>query len=393
MGKINNTDKDKKNTVNDHTGYVAAFLLGAGIAAGCCWYFMDYSQHDVIDVGNQFMAVKECRDILEANAGVKENVSAEEAINTYVKSIAEDDYTYYFEDDDIRDITNYVNTSGTAEKSGFQIDISEDGNILLTEVDDTLAAYKQGMRKDDVIVSIAGESVSAVGYENIANKLLGKDGTSVNLTIRRDDKIFDIEFVRDSVVYKGVIYEKMGDVAYIKINSISQLDKGALDTALKECKEQKKIIVDLRNNGGGETEAGVYMAAQLCGHSKCVLKYFDGHEEVFEKSFDISVADKKFAVLINGNTASAAETITASLKQGADTILVGENTFGKGIFQAQADFDNGGHLHYTAGSFFVCDWENWQGKGIAPDVEVPMDAELIGTSKDVQLKKAIELLD
>ena len=58
------------------------------------------------------------RDILEANAGVKENVSAEEAINAYVKSIAKDDYTYYFEDNDIRDITKYVNTSGTAEKSG-----------------------------------------------------------------------------------------------------------------------------------------------------------------------------------------------------------------------------------------------------------------------------------
>ena len=97
--------------------------------------------------------------------------------------------------------------------------------------------------------------------------------------------------------------------------------------------------------------------------------------------------------MINDGTASASEIFTAVLKKNADATLVGTNTYGKGVFQREMLLSNGGHLHFTAGTFEVEGWDNWDGVGIAPDVEVPMDKELIGTDNDIQLKKAIALLE
>ena len=99
-------------------------------------------------------------------------------------------------------------------------------------------------------------------------------------------------------------------------------------------------------------------------------------------------------MLVNENTASAAEIMTALLKNNKQGCrLVGVNTYGKGIFQQEAELKSGGTVHYTAGKFYVDDRENWNGVGITPDVVVEMDSKLIGTDEDIQLKKAIELLD
>ena len=102
---------------------------------------------------------------------------------------------------------------------------------------------------------------------------------------------------------------------------------------------------------------------------------------------------KKVVLLVNNNTASSAEIFTAALKQHIEVTIVGENTRGKGVYQIVNLLDNGDQFKYTAGTYTVGDWECYQGVGIAPDVEVPMDRELIGTDDDIQLKKALELLD
>jgi len=98
-------------------------------------------------------------------------------------------------------------------------------------------------------------------------------------------------------------------------------------------------------------------------------------------------------VITNEKTMSAAEILTALLKQyGEDVKLVGTKTYGKGIFQKEKELSNGGILRYTAGYITVGDWECYQGKGIEPDYEVEMDSSSIGSDDDIQLKKALKLL-
>ena len=106
---------------------------------------------------------------------------------------------------------------------------------------------------------------------------------------------------------------------------------------------------------------------------------------------DGKLTDAPVVLLTNEKTASAAEIFTALLKQYDDATIVGTNTFGKGIFQNVATFHRN-VIHYTDGYFKVGDWDCWQGVGIAPDIDVEMDSALIGTSEDVQLQKALELL-
>lgn len=386
--------KSGSSAIDNFSGYIAAFLIGAGIAGGVCWYTMSYTQRDVNSVGKDFIVTKECRDVLEQNGGVADGKPVRSAIGAYVESIATDPFTFYYEDEDEQtSMVAYVNSSGTAKLSGFQVAPADDGNILLTEVTEGMPAHKQGLRTNDEITAINGTSVSETGFENIANKMLGKDGTNVTFTVLREGAEFDLDFVRASEMSTSVEYKSIGDVAYIHIKEFGQLAQGNLNAALQSAKNQKKMIIDLRDNGGGETDAGVYMAAQCCGHAKCVATEFDGDVEIFEQDFSDVENNRDIVILINDGTASASEIFTAVLKKNADATLVGTNTYGKGVFQREMLLSNGGHLHFTAGTFEVEGWDNWDGVGIAPDVEVPMDKELIGTDNDIQLKKAIALLE
>lgn len=385
--------KSGSSAIDNFSGYIAAFLIGAGIAGGVCWYTMSYTQRDIISVGKDFIVTKECHDVLEQNGGVADGKPVRSAIEAYVKSISKDSYTYYYEEDDLEEMVMYVNSSGTAKLSGFKIAPANDGNILLAEVTEGMPAYKQGLRTNDEITAINGTSVSEAGFENIANKMLGKDGTQVTFTVLREDETFDIDFIRSSEMTSSVEFKDMGDIAYIHLTIFDQIAQGQLNQALDKAKGKRKMIIDLRDNGGGETVAGVYMAAQCCGHAKCVATEFDGDVEIFEQDFSDVENNRDIVILINDGTASASEIFTAVLKKNADATLVGTNTYGKGVFQREMLLSNGGHLHFTAGTFEVEGWDNWDGVGIAPDVEVPMDKELIGTDNDIQLKKAIALLE
>lgn len=385
--------KSGASLVDKFSGYIAAFLVGAGIAGGVCWYTMSYTQRDIISVGKDFIVTKECHDVLEQNGGVADGKPVRSAIEAYVKSISKDSYTYYYEEDDLEEMVMYVNSSGTAKLSGFKIAPANDGNILLAEVTEGMPAYKQGLRTNDEITAINGASVSEAGFENIANKMLGKDGTQVAFTVLREDETFDIDFIRSSEMTSSVEFKDMGDIAYIHLTIFDQIAQGQLNQALDKAKGKKKMIIDLRNNGGGDTIAGINMAAMICGHAKCVSTNFDGTQQIIEQNYNDVENDREIVVLINDGTASCAEIFTAIMKKNAGAILVGTNTYGKGVFQREVTLSNGAILHYTAGSFEVEGWDNWDGVGIAPDVEVPMDKELIGTDNDIQLKKAIALLE
>lgn len=137
----------------------------------------------------------------------------------------------------------------------------------------------------------------------------------------------------------------------------------------------------------------VQFADYFVGEASLQKNYYTGKTETLKTSDSSGDIDKPVVVLINEKTMSAAEIAAAFLKQyGKDVKLVGQKTFGKGIFQLEEELSDGGKLHYTAGTYTVGDWECYQGKGIEPDVAVEMDPSYIGTDKDVQLKKALELL-
>lgn len=381
---------------NKITGCVAAGLGCAAITFGVCWYAMDYSRRDVIELGEKMSVVNECEKVMtEADYPFSDKSPIESAINGYVSGLASDKFTYYImpSDDAVKEMTDYVNTSGTAAASGFLIDIADDGNILITDVTNGLAADKQGIKKGDVITAIDGTSVKDKGYENIANKMLGKQDTKVGFTIRRDGEEFDLEFVRDHVYKNYVTHDARNSIGIITIKSIDQFAGGEFDQSVKALEDCNKIVIDLRNNPGGDGDVSMDWAARLCGQAQVTKYYYTGKKEELSLEGRKDFEGKKIVILVNENTASAAEIFCANVAQNLDVKIVGTKTFGKGVFQNYADLSNGGQLCYVAGWFTVGDWECWQGVGISPNVKVQMDPALIGTDDDIQLKKAMELLD
>lgn len=369
------------------TPYIATGLVCSAVTACICFFCMKNSGGDSI--------IKECREIIaeKGNPDFDDKSAEIGMINGYLSG-GGDKYTYYFEAynaDETETQTNYVNNAGTAAASGFQIGISEDGNILLTDVVSGLAADKQGLKTGDIITHIDGVSISEQGYENYANKILGKQDTEVNLTVRRDGKTFELLFRRDNEIFREVEWEMLGDTAYIKISGFHELSAANMSTAMSETGGAEKFIIDLRNNGGGQNEYAVQAIDYFADAGEFVTHDYNGGNYVY--STEDGAVDAPVVILVNENTASAAEIFMSMCMQyGRNVTTVGTNTFGKGIFQKEETLSNGGKLHYTAGYFTAGDWECWQGIGIAPDITVEMDCALIGSADDIQLAKAIEIL-
>lgn len=372
------------------TPHIATGLVCSALTAGVCWLCMGKT------TGGENDIIKECREIIaeKGNPDFDDKSAETGMINGYLNS-GGDKYTYYSEymnADKVQEITDYVNTAGTTKASGFLIDISEDGNILLTEVTEGLTADKQGLKTGDVITHINGVSISEKGYENYANKILGKQDTEVELTVNRDGKVFDMTFRRDNDLLHDVDGKMLSDTACITVSGFGMLSAGNMSTAMEEIGNADKFIVDLRNNGGGPNEYMIQILDYFVDAGDFVMHAYDGSEKVY--STTDGAVDAPIVVLVNEKTASAAEIFASMCKQfGKNVTLVGTKTFGKGIFQREEILSNGGKLHYTAGYFTVGDWECWHGIGITPDVTVEMDSSLIGTDDDIQLKKAIELLE
>lgn len=341
-----------------------------------------------------FQKLSECVSIInEKGVGT---FNENEAVNGYLSS-GLDKYTHIVTDmstDRIAQVTDYVNESGTAVASGFQVARSDDGNILLTIVEEGKAAYNSGLRTNDKVICIGGKEVAKEGFENIANKMLGKQDTEVELLIQRGSTQENVMFKRDNVYVRSVDWKKEKNTGYIKIDKYNDMSLLYMGEAIEQLGDCDGYVIDLRQNGGGQIDIAVSLLQYFSPGIKIKLngEKVESEEKAVQKAN--TVIDSPIVMLVDSETASSSEIIASAIKQyNSEAMIVGTNTLGKGIYQNLEKLESGDYLSYTAGYFTVGDWECWQGVGIAPDVEVEMDPALIGTDKDIQLKKALELLD
>ena len=374
----------------EKTNIVISFILGA-LVAGSGVYFGMSSKKGGSD--NEYIS-----RLVEADEVIAREASGtmdyDKAVDGFISGGLDKWSHWIKQDSETENMTNYVNTSGTALASGFSIDIADDGNILVTNVEEGLAAYNSGIRTGDKITMITGNDVAATGYEHIANKLLGKKDTTVELTIDRDGEKMDIVFKRDNCYIYDVEQSFINDdIGYIKVKDYENFANDEFRDAVSNMLDCKGIIIDLRNNGGGIVENAVDMCGYFCRNGSVVLhgeKIEDRTVTTPEQDYLLTT---KVVILVNDKTMSSAEIQAAIMKEYySDTVLVGTQTGGKGVFQQNVKLESGGTLRYTVGYMTVGDMECWNGVGITPDVVVEMDEELIGTDKDTQLKKAIDLL-
>ncbi|AGC68197.1 CtpA-like serine protease [Thermoclostridium stercorarium subsp. stercorarium DSM 8532] len=246
-----------------------------------------------------------------------------------------DDYTVFYDMEEAESF--FTSMEGNYQGIGVEIMQTSEG-ALITRVFDNSPAESAGLLPDDIIVTVNGQDVKGLSTQDIANLIKGEKGTIVEIGVIRgsSDEIIYFSVERNVVNLSPVEWKIYDDVMYIKLESFSSNSAHYFGQALKEADSRgiKKLVLDLRNNPGGEVSQAVNIAKFLV--SKGIITTLDFKSEEYQDVVYRSHLEKpKYvtAVLVNGNTASASEILAGAIQDSGDGFLVGTKTFGKGVFQ------------------------------------------------------------
>src|SRR5581483_395756 len=311
------------------------------------------------------------RDYVEP---VDEKTLMENAINGMLASL--DPHSSYMNPKVYRDMQ--IQTRG--ESGGLGIEVTLENGVIkvVSPIDDTPAA-KAGIQAGDLIFALDGEPVQGLTLQEAVEKMRGKVGSTIKLSIRRASvkDPFDVTLTRETIKVKSVRYRLEGDVGYIRITSFTeQSTSGVLDAVEKIKKEGgnklKGFVIDLRNNPGGLLDQAIQICDAFMDKGEIVSVKARKPEDVQRwnaKPGDVANG-MPIVVLVNGGSASASEIVAGALQDHHRAIILGTRTFGKGSVQTIMQVTGGGAIRLTTALYFTPSGRSIQKEGIKPDIEV-----------------------
>lgn len=321
----------------------------------------------------------------------------EERIYAGVLDALGDPYSVYYTKEELNDLMQ--DTSGVYYGIGAYVSL--DSKTTLPKISGVIAgtpAEEAGLRSDDIICEVDGTDVYGYELSDAVALIRGEEGTQVTLKIMREGEMDYLEFVvtRAKVESPTVNYKDLGDgIAYIQITQFDSITVKQFDEAVAEAQANgmKKMVLDLRDNPGGSLSAVVDIADTILPEGLIVYTE-DKQGEREEYCSNADCLEIPMVVLVNGNSASAAEILSGAIKDYDWGTLVGTTTYGKGIVQQIIPFSDGTGIKLTISSYFTPNGTNIHGTGIAPDIELELDKEAYYAEESVdnQLEKAVELL-
>ena len=278
--------------------------------------------------------------------------------------------------------------------------VSMDTELSMPKISGIIAntpAQEVGLRENDVITEVDGESMYQKTTEDAVSYIRGKEGTTVTITIYRESeqKYIDFTVERRKVESPTVNYEMMGEIGYLQITSFDKVTVKQFEEAYAELKNagMKALIIDVRSNPGGLLTAVLDISRQILPKGLIVYtedKYGQKEEYSCDGSNEIDIP---LAVLINGNSASASEILAGAVQDYGIGTIVGKTTYGKGVVQNIFALSDGSAVKLTISNYFTPNGNNIHGIGIVPDVEVELDVDkYYDEDVDTQIEKAIEIL-
>ena len=299
-------------------------------------------------------------------------------------------------------LSNSINTELKGQYSGFGIQIAntKDNRILIVSIIDDSPALEAGLKAGDIILKMDGESVEGKTTDEFTKLVKGSNKQTIILTLLRDNKEIDIAVTRKIVTLKSVsskIFEQDGKkVGYIYIsifaaNTDSQFKKELIDL---EKKGINSLIIDVRDNTGGHLTS-VENIISMFLDKKHVIYQIESKGKT-TKTYSKNNDSKKYKVvmLVNENSASASEMLTAAMKEEYNSEVVGMKTFGKGTVQEVGNTSNTNLNYKITTKKWLTPKGNWiNKKGIEPTIKVELSKEYIknpSEETDNQLKTAIE---
>ena len=238
-----------------------------------------------------------------------------------------------------------------------------------------LPAQRAGLRAGDVILEVDGEDVTKLPLLDIVAKIRGREGTKVTLKVQREGVPAPLvfELVRERVEIISVSTAKVGDVGYVALETFANFKvEDQLKRAIEELKAQgvKKLIFDLRDNGGGLLDQGCAVASAFLKEGPIVYTRTKNLTRVWCEATGQTLWDGPMVVLVNGNSASASEIVAGALQDYGRAKVIGEKTFGKGVGQTPYTLANGGELTLVTFEWLTPKRRSINKEGITPDIVV-----------------------
>ena len=327
---------------------------------------------------------------------IQTNEDAYVAINTMVASL-NDPYTKFLDPKEFADETSSI--KGSLKGIGIQIGVKDGKLMVIAPIEDT-PAEKAGLLADDEILEIDGVSTKGITVDKAADKIRGKEGTQVTLLIKRKDApVKSYTITRANIEIKSVSQKIVtgitvpDDFCYIRLSSfISRNAANEFGTIINNNRNKKGFIVDLRSNPGGLLTNAIYISDMFLDGGTIVSTVDrDGYKETQRASSGV-YTNKPVVVLINKGSASASEIFSGAMKDNHRAIIIGEQSFGKGLVQEINKLPYESGINITIQKYLTPNGTDINKKGITPDIEVKLTEEDIKNKNDVQLKKAIEVL-
>ena len=320
------------------------------------------------------------------------------AIGTMLASL-NDPYTRFLDPKEFSEETQSI--KGSLKGIGTQIGLRDGELVIIAPLEDS-PAERAGLLADDRILEINGESTKGISIDAAADKIRGEKGTTVTLLIQRKgvpNKVYSV--VRDEIEVKSVSCKPPfettkipNDIQYIRLSSfISKNAAGEIESILNNSSGMKGFIIDLRSNPGGLLTNAIYISDMLLRGGVIVSTVDRDSYKTTTRARLEQVTDKPIVVLINKGSASASEILSGALKDNHRATIVGEQSFGKGLVQEINKLPDDAGMNITIQRYLTPSGNDINKKGITPDVVVELTQKDAEAKKDVQLEKAVEILE
>ncbi len=306
----------------------------------------------------------------------------------------QDPYSKYLDKQTWKDLRERLE----AEFGGIGVYVLQDneGRLkIVSPIKDT-PAYREGVKHGDIILRINNKSALNMSTDDAVHLMRGDPGTQLLLGVYResDKKEYDFRIIREIINVPSVedkIISEKPRIGYIGLNQFHSRSAEEMKESIDELLEEKKIeglILDLRNNGGGDFDASIAIASIfLDGQEVVSVVDRQGNKTVHKAGH--GKLDIPLVVMVNGDSASASEILAGALQDNKRALLVGDKTYGKGLVQTVYPLGNGGALKLTTQKYFTPDGTDINEIGITPDFPVKNEAN---SEEDRQLQKALEIV-
>jgi len=280
----------------------------------------------------------------------------------------EDRYSTYYTKEEMNRLME--ENEGSYVGVGMYIGSSEVGELTVIPMDGS-PAQKGGIKEGDILVKVSGKLVSAKNSDEAVSLIKGKEGTTVDLVVKRDGKEKEFKIKREEIVDHTIEGKVVDDnLGYIKIKQFINTTYDDFDKELNKLKKKniKGLVIDLRSNPGGNLEIVGEVADALIGEGTIVYTKDNKGNTEYIKS-DKRKLGLPIVVLTNGESASASEILTAAIIDNKAGISVGTKTFGKGLVQSVKGLKDGTGYKLTTAQYFTPNGDYINEKGIKPTIE------------------------